>query len=204
MLYIFSSFNDANDDFLKQVMPLLTEERLAKVTRIRDRQGKLLSAAVYLLLRFALRDEFGIAEAVEFIYGEKGKPELRDHPEIRFNLSHCRNAAACVVSNRETGVDIQDIRTVSERVAKRVLTADEFMEFKGAEDPDGYFCRLWAIKECRLKQTGRGIGVEMSQLPADSVADIYVHRGDDYFCCVSGAETVIRHISCRELLSLLP
>src|SRR5579859_7882164 len=33
-----------------------------------------------------------------FLYGEHGKPELRDHPELRFNISHSREWAMIAVT----------------------------------------------------------------------------------------------------------
>jgi len=203
MIYILSDLSEINEEFIEQAMPLLSEQRRERVQQIRHKQGKRQSAAVYLLLRFALINEYGINEPVEFEYGEKGKPVLRDHPHILFNLSHCKNAAACVVSAEEAGVDIQDIRPVTVRVAKRVLTSDEFEVYKKAPEPDAFVCELWTVKESRLKQTGQGIGEEMSSLRADDVQDKTVIKGDGYICCVCGAETQVRYVTVHELINMI-
>ena len=52
--------------------------------------------AVYLMLRYALKNEYGICEAPDFTFGERGKPSLADEPDVRFNFSHCRNSCACI------------------------------------------------------------------------------------------------------------
>jgi len=203
MLYILSKIESLNNDFIEQTLPLLSKERLAKVTSIRDPRSKILSAAVYLLLRFALYEEYGINTSVEFDHNKNGKPELRDHPHIKFNLSHCRNAAACVISDEETGVDIQDIRSVSDRVAKRVLTAEEYAGYLASGSPDESFCELWAIKECRMKQLGTGISSELSELSADDVQDKTLFKGENYICCVSGIDTRVRYVGVQELYDFI-
>jgi len=200
MLYILPEIDIIGESIIDRSLPLLSDERREKVLRMQNMQGKILSSSVYLLLRFALREEYDIDEAVSFIYNGHGKPALSEHQHIHFNLSHCRNAAACVISNIEAGVDIQDIRPVSDAVAKRVLTAEEYTEFRAAENPEAYFCEIWAIKECRLKQTGKGLNTELSQLTASKISDISIIRNAEYICCVSGADTCVRYVNVKELI----
>jgi len=195
--------NNIDESFIEKTLPLLSNERRLKVQKMRNTQRRKLSITAYLLLRFALYEEYGINEPVDFTYGEKGKPELRDHPYIRFNLSHCKNAVACVLSDKETGVDIQDIRPVTDNVAKRVLTAEEYEAFSVSRDPNRYFCELWAVKECYLKKTGQGINMDLSKLSADSVDDIIIYRDSEYICCTGGKDTKLRNISMCELYSFL-
>ena len=193
MLYIFDELDTMAEDFPDNVMPLLSRERLLKVQKLRMPQGKKASAVVYLLLRTALLECYGINEAVEFDYVGKGKPVLRDHPQIHFNLSHTKNAVACAVSDVPVGVDIQNIAPVSDRVAKRVLTEQEYNEFKESAKPDEYFCEKWTIKESYLKLSGQGIDTDMRTISADSVSEKEIHRGNDYICCVCGPKLMIKH-----------
>jgi len=197
MLYIFNEVESLNDDFSERKMFLLSDERREKVQKIRSASGKKESVVAYLLLRLALLEIYTINDIVVFDHLDKGKPVLRDFPQIHFNLSHSKNVAACVVSDFEVGVDVQYIRKVSDKAAKRVLTKAEYEEFKTKPDPDEYFCKIWAIKESVMKKTGQGMAAAFNKLPVNDIKDISVFREKDYFCSVCGEnshEMQIKHI----------
>jgi len=197
MLYIFNELELLEESFCEAMMPFLSEERRLKTNRLQFPKGKNASVAAYLLLRIALDIEYGINEAVEFEYLEKGKPVLKNYPLIHFNLSHTNSAAACVVSDQEVGIDIQNIRSVTNGTARRVLTEAEYMEFKSASNPDEYFCYIWTIKEGYMKKTGQGIAAAFNKLPVTEINDFMIFREKDYFCSVCGyiaSRLKIRHI----------
>ena len=194
MLYIFDEIDKLGNDFAEGMISLLSGERRAKFKNLKLPLNKKTSVIAYLLLRRALLEVYGIDEAVEFGYAEKGKPVLKDYPHIYFNLSHTKNAAACVVSDVEVGVDVQQIVPVSDAVAKRVLTDEEYYGFKSSHVPDEYFCELWTIKESYLKQTGQGLTTELRNLSAANVPSKMIYRGRDYFCCVCGPDMKIKHL----------
>jgi len=187
MLYICDEIDLLDDDFTDIVMPLLSEERRTKVRRLGSPQSRKASAVVYLLLRIALTETYGIDEAVIFDYKNNGKPVLRDYPSIHFNLSHSHNIAACIVAGSEAGVDVQKISKVTDRVAKRVLTANEYAAFMSSSEPEEYFCKVWTIKESFLKKTGQGIAAELRDISADTISDKMIYKGSGYFCCINGS-----------------
>ena len=197
MLYIFDEIEMLSDDFPESKMSLLSVERREKVQRLRSQSGKKESVAAYLLLRIALAEIYGIYKIVEFAYLYMGKPILRDFPQIHFSLSHTKGVAACAVSDFEVGVDVQVIRPVTDKVAKRVLSDAEYAEFKIAQNPDEFFCEIWAIKESCMKKSGQGMAAAFKKLPVNDIADIKVFREKDYFCSVCGSITQnmqIKHI----------
>ena len=195
MLYLFDEIELLSDDFPGSKMPFLSVERREKILRIRSLSGKKESAAAYLLLRLALLEVYGLTEIVEFDYLDKGKPVLKGYPMIHFSLSHTKGVAACAVSDSMVGVDVQEIRTVSDKAAKRVLTDEEYGGFKTAVDPDEYFCRIWAIKESLMKKTGQGMAAAFKKMPVEKITDINVFRKKDYFCGVCGSKTKNMHIN---------
>jgi len=185
MIYIFDGIDALEDDFHEKMKSLLSGERYSKIKRLRNPVGKKASAVVYLLLRAALCELYDINEAVVFDYGKNNKPRLKKYPQIHFNLSHTKNAAACIVSDAEVGIDIQSITSVQDKVAKRVLTDDEYAGFRASDEPDVYFCEKWVIKESYAKKTGEGITVDFRNIPADTIKDCFVIRGKNYFCCAN-------------------
>jgi 4'-phosphopantetheinyl transferase len=137
------------------------------------------------LLRFGLRKEYGINGDVAFTYGPNGKPYLRDHPRIFFNLSHCRLGAACVISEEENGIDMQDVRPFSLRAARRVCTQAELAQIKAAPQPDRLFCKLWAVKEAFVKLRGGSI-LSGTVDTADVIGRAYLREGEGWWLCCFG------------------
>lgn len=117
---------------------------------------------------------------------EDGKPYYGANPNLKFNISHCREGVAIVLSAREVGVDVESMRKVNRRTVKRCCSREE-MEyvFGGREDSqkkissghlsmlkeqDGKessdvlqdaetkrFLTLWTLKESYVKMTGKGL-----------------------------------------------
>lgn len=157
------------DDFdLQAALAELSEQRRQQALRFRFEHGQRTCALAYLLLRRALREEFGIDEQPLFDYGEHGKPVLVSHPDIHFNLSHCREAVACVVSRRPVGIDVESVGRYKESVARYTMNDEELAMIKAAERPEAAFIRLWTMKEARLKLTGEGITDDLKTALADS------------------------------------
>lgn len=161
MIYL----NDDIEHFDWQAaLPLLSEQRREQCLKFKHELGRKTCAAAYLLLREALRKEYGIEEAPVFEYGEHGKPLIVGHPDIHFNLSHCRDAAICVVSDHPVGVDIESIHRYSESLARYVMSDTEMEEILHADYPALAFIRLWTRKEAVVKRSGHGISNDMKHV----------------------------------------
>ena len=161
MIYL----NDDIEHFDWQAaLPLLSEQRREQCLKFKHEQGRKTCAAVYLLLCEGLRKEYGITELPVFEYGEHGKPSIVGHPEIFFNMSHCREAAICVLSDVPVGVDVESIRSYSESLARYTMSDAEMELIEKAERPDVEFIRLWTLKEAVLKRSGEGIRNEMKHV----------------------------------------
>ena len=154
-----------NDDIAhfdwQAALPLLSEQRRQQCLKFRHEQGRKTCAAAYLLLCEALRKEYGITQLPVFEYGEHGKPVIVGHPDIHFNLSHCREAAICVVSNQPVGVDIETIRPFKESLARYVMNDDELQQINGSALE---FTKLWTRKEAAVKRSGHGISNDMKHV----------------------------------------
>lgn len=155
MLYLNDHIEDINvADALKRV----GAQRAAYALRYRQEHDRRLSLAVYLLLQEALKKEYGIREVPEFIYGPHGKPALKGHPEIHFNLSHCRQAALCVVSDRPVGCDVESVPAVLDMdLCRYCFNEEETAGILSSENPPLAFTKLWTRKEAYLKLTGEGL-----------------------------------------------
>ena len=184
MLYINDHIREMN---LQQELQLVSEERRQKVLAFRHEEGQRLSVAAYRLLQQALLLEYGISTAPVFRYGDHGKPFLSSRPDLFFSLSHCRQAAACVLSSKPVGVDIESIRSFCPSLAQRVLNAEELRQVEQSPFPDVAFIRLWTMKEALLKMTGEGITVELADVLSREQAQFQttVNREAGWVCTVA-------------------
>lgn len=99
---------------------------------------------------------------------ETGKPYLRLHPELFFNISHSGEWIACVLGNVPVGIDIQYHREIKlEQTARKICTPDEWKTFMQAGTEKGkkdFLFQIWTKKESYLKFTGDGIRRELCEI----------------------------------------
>ena len=145
-----------------RLLGVVPEYRREKAMRFKFPGARMQSLGVGLLLRQACRD-FGIEGADEYVVlGENGKPAFRDVPEVHFNLSHSKERVMCVISPYEAGCDVERVREGRSRLAERFFKESEnawIHSFPEGIEQDIAFCRLWTLKECYMKVTGRGMAL---------------------------------------------
>ncbi len=125
--------------------------RRQKIDAFRFDKDRRLSLGAGILLHEILRrvdaDEGRLSK------GENGKPILPDS-SLHFNLSHSGRIAACAVSDRPVGVDIEEIRHFDESLIRYVFREEEIVLLRNT---DADCTALWTIKESLMKYWGAGI-----------------------------------------------
>lgn len=148
----------------------IPEERRQRLSQIRSDAERARSLGAQLLLERCLFSA-GICLAEEtFAYGPFGKPRLLNHPRICFSLSHSGRYAACALSDREVGVDIQCAEKLHEKLQRRCFTPREQAYVKESADPLRAFAVVWAMKESYLKAKGTGLSVPLTAVRTDPAA----------------------------------
>ena len=160
VLYIFN-VSALNDDGLHaRARERVTARRREKTDCFYARSDRNLSLGAGLLLDYGLR-QLGIdAAAAEFITNGRGKPALKDHPEICFNLSHSGDHAVCAFSGLPVGCDIERIRPVDLKIARRCFSEEECAEIFTQTDEEqrtAAFFRVWTRRESYAKAVGLGL-----------------------------------------------
>ncbi|MBQ9385196.1 MAG: 4'-phosphopantetheinyl transferase superfamily protein [Ruminiclostridium sp.] len=168
-------YNYSGDGFgIVELAPFLGEQRYAYCSGMKAENAALQSAYAFMLLRYALKKEYGIFDIPVFSYNEHGKPFLADCPDIYFSLSHCSKTVLCAVSEAPVGVDVQDVRKISMRAAEKFLTETEYRnieELGSEEERYTELCRLWCIKESYGKMTGKGFGEGFRSFEAQTLIE---------------------------------
>lgn len=139
-------------NLLTRAMAASFSERRKKAQSIRYESARAASLAAGLLLKHGLY-QFGVPNA-DIRYTERGKPYLADNG-LYFSLSHSGEYAACIIDQKAVGVDIQKVVAVSQRAVSRFCTAAEQQFLSSSRDLRRDVIRLWALKECWLKATGK-------------------------------------------------
>ena len=163
MVYLLDGLHNIPTAELEQAIALVPQSRRDYAARYRFEKDRRQSIFAFLLLQYALRQEYSVEEPIE-LDRSGGKPVLRGLETIHFNLSHCDLAVACALSAAPVGVDVQHEKDFHWSVVKRVCCPEEFAFLQAAEAPEGAFARLWTRKESYGKYTGQGIVYPMEQM----------------------------------------
>lgn len=148
---------DLSEEQTERLINSLPEWRREQALRYKQLQGRKECAIGYVELLRGLRELFDINEMPAFAYNEHGKPYLKEHPDIHFSISHCKEAVGCFVSNRPCGLDIERIRTAKPDLVRHTMSPEEAEGIFSNPFPDVAFTRIWTQKEAVLKLKGTGI-----------------------------------------------
>lgn len=144
------------------------KERIDKKSRREDKNRTLAGA---YLLRKGL-EKMGVdPDTVRIITTEKGKPYIDG---IFFNISHSGERAVCAFGTSETGVDIEKIKPLSERLMDKIALPSERAKISAAKQ----IVRLWTRKEALAKCVGTGLGEEIFK--TDLSEDVVRYEGMTY------------------------
>ena len=170
-IIIPGEYSEERVDALLQCLP---EWRREEALRFKHRQGQRECTLSYHLLCQMVDGQ------PEFVRGEHGKPSVTS-PGLQFNLSHCKTAIGCVVSELSpVGIDVECLGRYREALARYCMNDDELRQIAESGDPDAVFTLLWTKKEALLKLTGEGITDDMKNcLQSDRMRGVTIESGYD-------------------------
>ncbi len=180
MQYRYIKISEFNIDDISECV---SKERVERAMKYKSPLDRKRSIGAEYLLREMLNDRFGISFD-SLTYDDKGKPHIYDKngkDVIHFSLSHSGEYAACIISDKPCGIDIEihsDKRDY-EKIAKRICTQDELSLINSREE----FYKYWTLKESVLKALGLGLQFDMRSVkiePLDKFGKDYVATADGY------------------------
>lgn len=150
------TFEKHKETFL-ELLPSQTRQNILRYKKPYDLQRSLLGE---IMARKVIANQINAPiDSIEITKSEKGKPFIITRKDAHFNISHSGNWVVMVFSNHEVGVDIEKLKPVDFRVARRFFSPMEIADLeklKGELKRD-YFFTLWTLKESYLKLLGRGL-----------------------------------------------
>ena len=155
MVSIFDDMTQVTEAEVQRMLPLVDVQRREEALRFKHLFGQFACLKSWLMLNALLRP-LGIDD-LEMEYNEHGKPFLVHHPEVHFNLSHCKNGIAAVVDFSPVGIDIESFRKGSTALINRTMNPAEAEWIRSSVDPTEAFTQFWTKKEAVVKLRGTGI-----------------------------------------------
>lgn len=159
----------------------------------------------FIVARAQLRQLLGARldvhpEAVELVYGTRGKPALARRfadSGLCFNVSHSDDVAVYAFSrDREVGIDVESVRVIhdADDIAARFFSRRENEVYRALDPRDkplGFFS-CWTRKEAFIKALGDGLyypldRFDVSLAPGDPAKILRVERtpGEECGWCLS-------------------
>jgi 4'-phosphopantetheinyl transferase len=172
---LFDDMSQCTDNEVERLLPLVSAQRREVALRYKFTFGRFTCLKSYVMLQQLVQEI--LAETDErwitlqsrlkewngnFVFNEHDKPFMQNAlgeciEEVYFNISHCKNAIAVVLSDRPVGIDVESFRHAEEPLLKRTMNPEEQEEVRNAADPAEAFTRLWTRKEAVLKLRGTGL-----------------------------------------------
>lgn len=205
MIYLFTDYDMITKEYEELLLSKLPPLRKEKAMRFKHLEGRISCIIGYLLFLYGYKKLYNNPDTPDFDIGDNSKPYLSAHPDINFNISHCKGAACCIFSDKPVGVDIQELRRGKLNAMLKICSEKEQELINSASDPELEFCRLWSVKEAVSKQSGDGIFRDIKNL---SYENLFVHTelidGDKFLTAAGFYESdfTINKLSLSQLLEL--
>lgn len=88
---------------------------------------------------------------------DRGKPYFVGS-DWHFSISHTKKRVFCALSRKNIGIDAEEAdRDISLRLAQKILSPGEKMQYDRAEDKRLALLKFWVLKEAAAKLSGEGL-----------------------------------------------
>lgn len=170
---------------------LFSAQRREKIERMKHEDDKQLSRAVELLLIYGMKQidpeiqlplPIIVEESGNLIFGEmtdrndQANADLSSsddadaapsaQPQLFFNLSHAKEYAACAISDKSVGIDVECVKTRDVLHMEKILHPQEASILGFVTNPEEkkkFFYECWVTKESYLKNLGCGLRIRPNE-----------------------------------------
>ena len=153
--------DDAFNLLLEQVDSSITHSLLKQ----RNKQVAITRLFTHLLLKFTLATEYELdLKRMIMHHDNNAKPFFSDENAPHFSLSHSGRVGVCALHDNPIGVDVEKKKPITDALAKRIMSNDEFSTYLTSTEKIEYFFKIWTLKESYLKLSGQGITRNLSDI----------------------------------------
>lgn len=152
-LYIADIYDFTQADYAKMysLLDCAMKEKIDRKTSIKD---KIRSLAGWILLWRGVYELYGKTDIV-ITFNSQGKPLCNI---CYFNISHSGDRVVCVISDREVGIDIQQVRDIKPREIYKFFNSNESSYVN--EDKNNIskrYIEIFTKKESAVKMLGKNL-----------------------------------------------
>jgi 4'-phosphopantetheinyl transferase len=163
-----------NDELFRLSMDVISEERAHKVEKLHFAEDKIRSILGELLVRINLNENWGIENRyIQFEFNEFGKPQLKNHPQLHFNISHSGRWVVAVIDKCPIGLDVEQMKPIDLGIAERFFAPAE-KQYILCQPPERSlmgFYQIWTLKESYIKAVGRGLSIPLDSFSFELTKD---------------------------------
>lgn len=199
-----------NFELYSKHLKFISTERRIKIERFKFNHLKTISLFAELLTRFQISKELNIPyQDIKFKYNRYGKPLLDSKFNYWFSISHSNDYVVVVNDNSPIGIDIEQVKQESLKLATRFFTPIECEYIFNSDNPKVKFFEIWTKKEAYIKMLGLGFNKPISSFNVlDLSLGVNFHTTSiDNFqlsICIKDlkfSEMSIKYVNQNELLS---
>ncbi len=169
-LYLWTlSYDPSDAELYEKASELLPKEEMDRFERLKFPNSRAERVISQAMLRVLLGNYCRKPPAeVSLERSSKGKPWLKDDPDINFNMSHSEGMTAIgLTRGQRIGVDLERVREMKdiEGLIRKNLQPGELDQLE--QDPkerNKNFFRFWTFKEAYLKAVGEGMRLSPEKL----------------------------------------
>lgn len=205
-MMVFDEMSQCTDTEVERLLPLVSEQRREVALRFKFTFGRFTCLKSYVMLQQLVQEVLDETDEHwlplqhrlkewngDFVYNEHDKPFMQNAlgkriEGIYFNISHCKNAIAVVVSDRPVGIDVESFRHAEGALLRRTMNPEEQTQVLEAENSTEEFSRLWTQKEAVLKLRGTGLVDDLHGVLTD-LEDIQlettINKNRQYACTLA-------------------
>lgn len=132
-----------------------SSEELQQIFRFSEKEKEEFQSVKYehrkrefLTIRLLLEQMLG--EKIEIFYSADGKPQLKNK-SLFISISHSADMAVVLLSEKNAGVDVENIHRSTEKIATRFLSENELIEINNSHKPQLQRMLYWCAKEAAFK-----------------------------------------------------
>jgi len=159
-----SKINTAlNQEIVDDVLQIISKENREKCLRFKFKEDSLRTLYGELMVRDFLCKQFSLKnKEIEILRSDEGKPYIKGFP-LHFNISHAGDFVVCAFSDQEIGIDIEQIKEIDLKIARRFFCQCEYEDLlvQIITDQVDYFYSLWTLKESYMKWLGTGMSIPL-------------------------------------------
>lgn len=152
-----------DDESYRRLLSFVSDEKYSRISRFHFIQDAKRTLYGDVLIRYiACQKKQVTNKELVFTQNKYGKPFLRNLNSFHYNISHSGNWVVCAVSNKQVGIDIEEMKPIDIDIAKRFFSDSEYKDLiLNHKDQISYFYDLWTLKESYIKYRGKGLSIHL-------------------------------------------